>query len=79
MGLMVVNLTVPFICIMKSLLGSFRVNGESRFFINMLLLTLLFTTFIFSLGTGNYGTSNRHWDVSWWILCLLFVYTREKL
>ncbi|APA83602.1 hypothetical protein [Francisella tularensis] len=51
---------------------------ERREVHTFLFFCLFFVTFTFALGTGNYGTSVRHWDVSWWILCLLFVYTREK-
>ena len=56
-----------------------RSKNINRDFLILLLILLIFSSFVYSLGTANYGTSNRHWEQSWWILCLLFVYTRQKI
>ena len=72
---------IMFVCVIKYLVDGCAniVCNKDKTFITILCLTLLFTTIIFSLGTANYGTSNRHWDISWWILCLLFIISRKKM
>jgi len=53
-----------------SLKHLFRVDGV-QFRLRFLMLILFFTmSFIWSMGTTNYGTAIRHNMVSWWVLAI---------
>jgi len=77
LGILRLYMFVAILVAWKNSVGVLR--KEHRVLMYLLLISLISVTFVFSLGTGNFGTAIRHWDLSWWILCLLFVYTRKKI
>ena len=44
--------------------------GVQRRMLGLMILLFLSISFMFSVGTSNYGTAARHNLLSWWILCI---------
>ncbi|MDA9801513.1 hypothetical protein N9C88_03625 [Candidatus Pseudothioglobus singularis] len=48
-------------------------EGITRSFIGLFLILFFIMTFMWALGTTNYGTGMRHKMISWWLLALMGV------
>ena len=50
-----------------------KASGSQKRLLGLMLFLFLSITFLFALGTSNYGTAMRHHMLDWWIIIIVGV------
>jgi hypothetical protein len=58
-----------------SVLGWWKAVGLQKRLLGLMLVLYISMSFLWALGTTNYGTATRHHILTWWIIVMLGIPT----